>query len=90
MVRELQRGMNGDARHVTGNAVSLFQAVGVGRSAGVAGDALCNIERVVIADSILVRRVASGASEFPGGEAGAHHQAVGLKPHVFQVILLAG
>ena len=90
MVGELQRGVNGDARHVAGNAISLFEAVGVGRSAGVAGDALCNIERMVIADGILVGRMASGASEFPAGETGAHHQAVGLESYIFYIAFLTG
>jgi hypothetical protein len=76
-----------DNRHVTGDAAPVFALVCV--MEGMTGDAFLVIEFGLVAFGVLVRGVASGASEFAGGdETAALFETEGLEADVLELCVV--
>src|SRR6185312_9275899 len=86
MIGESERRVQLHARHVAIDAIAAFAAVRMGRGSGVARLTFRVIVRVVVSACILMRYVASGASEMPACETAALHQPERLKADVFRLV----
>jgi len=87
VVGKFESGVKLDNRHVTGDAVAVFALVCVMK--GMTGDAFLVIEFGLVAFSILMRGVASGAGKFAGGdETAALFETEGLEADVFELCVV--
>lgn len=82
--------MDGNPGHMTGDAVCFFEPVGMGRGAWMAGDALGDVESMIITDCIGVASVTSSASQLAGDETRTFHEPVRLEAHILQIVFLFG